>query len=586
LLDATPAVPPSSEVEEAPASDGARAGEVEDRTPLRKRLRWPFLGAFLLELVLVLGDRIPSVDSMSYFETGRNFVNGHGYTRNGAPEMHFPPIAPVSFGALEKLLGNQMYALRTWELFWAMAAVLVLTAVSWFLSRDDDVTVATAWIAVAVPGDVTLSIRAGSGSELPVVVMLLAASLLVLLGLDRTADRSPRARLLLLAGSGALVGLAYLTRPEALMPGAVVGLAVVLFALRDPDKTWGQRLTTVVKDGAAFGFAALLFVAPYVNYTHANSGSWSLTSKTQDASIDAWRAVAQDDRLERDQILYSIQPDGVHLGPETVSLTAIAREHPRNWLTIAWINTTTIFGDYLGRPWDDGLTWELIPLFLTVPAIWQMWRTRRKGSTLLFVGLGAAPLATCFLFFALPRYLIMTTAVLIPFGAWGLVDWTNRLTLGKRRLAWWIMGGLLVLSLFNAAGSLLPGSNIAERTEQRTAGRWIAANTPDDARIMTRSFHVQGYSDRDVVAMPSAEYRAMLEFARRMGVSYIVADETTVRRRRPEVYDILMRETGAPAGLKLVHQFTERGVRVKIYELDPPAPETLQPPLPLGYVSD
>jgi len=25
---------------------------------------------------LVLGDRIPSVDSMSYFETGRNFVNG------------------------------------------------------------------------------------------------------------------------------------------------------------------------------------------------------------------------------------------------------------------------------------------------------------------------------------------------------------------------------------------------------------------------------------------------------------------------------------------------------------------------------
>jgi hypothetical protein len=78
----------------------------------------------------------------------------------------------------------------------------------------------------------------------------------------------------------------------------------------------------------------------------------------------------------------------------------------------------------------------------------------------------------------------------------------------------------------------------------------------------------------------------MLEFARRMGVSYIVADENTIRRRRPEVYDILMRETGAPAGLKLVHQFTERGTRVKIYKLDPPAPPTLQPPLPLGYVSD
>jgi hypothetical protein len=500
--------------------------------------------------------------------------------------MHFPPIAPVSFGLLEKLLGNEMFALRTWELLWAMAAVAVLTAVAWFISRKDDVVVATAWIAIAVPGVVTLSIRAGSGSELPVVVMLLGAGLLTLIAVDRTAERSEAKRLLLLAGSGALVGLAYLTRPEALMPGAVVGLAVVLFALRDPDKNWGQRFATMLKHGAAFGLATLVFVAPYVNYTHSNSGSWSLTSKTKDASIDAWRAVAQDDRLERDQILYSIQPDGVSLGPETVSLTAIAREHPRNWLTIAWINTTTIFGDYVGRPWETGPTWELIPLFLTVPAIWQMWKTRKRGSTLLFVGLGAAPLATCFLFFALPRYLMMTTAVLIPFGAWGLVEWTNRLELGKRRLAWWIMGGLMVLSLIVASWNLLPYSNTAERTEQRTAGEWIAENTPKDSRIMTRSFHVQGYSHRDVVAMPSAEYRAMLEFARRMGVSYIVADENTIRRRRPEVYDILMRETGAPAGLKLVHQFTERGVRVKIYELDPPAPPTLQPPLPLGYVAD
>ena len=126
MLEATPAVPPSPEVEAAHAADVARAEERGEQVPLRKRLRWPFLATFLVELLLVLGDRIPSVDSMSYFETGRNFVNGRGYTRNGAPEMHFPPIAPVSFGLLEKVLGNQMYALRTWELFWTLAAVGIL----------------------------------------------------------------------------------------------------------------------------------------------------------------------------------------------------------------------------------------------------------------------------------------------------------------------------------------------------------------------------------------------------------------------------------------------------------------------------
>ncbi len=80
MLDATPAVPPSPEVEAAHAAEAARAEEASEPTPLRKRLRWPFLTALLVELLLVLGDRIPSVDAMSYFETGRNFVNGRGYT--------------------------------------------------------------------------------------------------------------------------------------------------------------------------------------------------------------------------------------------------------------------------------------------------------------------------------------------------------------------------------------------------------------------------------------------------------------------------------------------------------------------------
>ena len=83
-----------------------------------------------------------------------------------------------------------MFALRFWELAWGMAAVLLLTAIAWFLSRDDDVVIATAWIATLVPGVVTLAIRAGSGSELPTMVLLLGSALGVLIALDPKADRS------------------------------------------------------------------------------------------------------------------------------------------------------------------------------------------------------------------------------------------------------------------------------------------------------------------------------------------------------------------------------------------------------------
>ncbi|MFN8017035.1 MAG: hypothetical protein U0P45_02810 [Acidimicrobiales bacterium] len=582
MLDATATTAPDDLEVDAPGPDDAAPA----RKPLRRRLLWPFGVGLFVQVVLVLGDKLPSVDSVSYFETGHNFVSGNGYTRSGAPELHFPPITPVGFGLLEKLTGSDMWALRSWNLIWGMAAVLLLTAIGWYLSRDDDATVATAWLSWLVPGAITLSIKSGSGSELTTAVFVLGAALLTLWTLDTAADRSKPKLYAGLVGGGALVGLAYLTRPESLMPGATIGLAVVLVALRDKRHGWGKRFGTAIAHGAAFGLACLVFIAPYVNYQHSNTGTWALTSKTKDASIDAWRAVAENDRLERDQILYAIQPDGVSLGPETRSLTAIAREHPRGWLTIAWTNTTTILGDVFKVSWKSGPVWELMAPFILIPALVQIWRKRRNRATLLFAVLAAWPLATCFLFFALPRYMIMTIAALIPFGAWGLADWTHRMRLGRARMVWWAVGILSVVSFLGGASILLPWTNRHEHTEQRTVGEWIDRNTPKGSRIMTRSFIVQGYSHRDVVAMPSAEYRAMLEFARRKGVDYIVADESTIKSRRPEVYDILMQEEGAPVGLKLVHQFEENHQLVKVYQLDPPAPKTNEPPLFLGYVAD
>ena len=135
------------------------------------------------------------------------------------------------------------------------------------------------------------------------------------------------------------------------MPGAIIGLAALLFAFRDRRQPILKRLRHRRSATAPPSASPRCSSSPRTSCTRtATAARGRSRSKNKDASIDAWRAVAQDDRLERDQILYAIQPDGVALGPETRSLTAIAKEHPRSWLTIAWINTTTIFGDYLGHP--------------------------------------------------------------------------------------------------------------------------------------------------------------------------------------------------------------------------------------------
>lgn len=86
--------------------------------------------------------------------------------------------------------------------------------------------------------------------------------------------------------------------------------------------------------------------------------------------------------------------------------------------------------------------------------------------------------------------------------------------------------------------------------------------------------------------MPSADYFTMLEFARRMGVTYVVADPVTIGRRRPELYPVLMGDWMPPPGLKLAKTIFERGEEVRIFQLDPVPPPSDQDPIPLGYVSD
>lgn len=571
LLD--PALhPPDGE----PTDGGRPRDERGPARPLARRLAPPFAFAFVLQLVLVLGDRMPGIDALAYFESGRNVLAGRGYVRYGLPELHFPPVTPLAFATLERVLGSEMAALRTWNLAWGLATVAVLVALARTLAPDDDdVAVATAWLAPLVAGLTAIAIDGGGGSELPALCFLLSAAIVAL----RSPSGARRA-----AAAGALVALAYLTRPEALLPGLAVGAGVAILAAsrtrgRPPLRAAGRAL-------AGFAAALVVLVTPYALVRADLGGSPVATSKAQDASIESWRAIAEGDRLERDRVLYEIQPDGITLGPDTVPLTRLARQDPEGWAEIVGINARTVRGLYLDRITPEGPVWTLLPLVLLLPALVMVARSRRLAATRLLVAMAAINLATALAFFALPRYLMLTTAILVPFGAWGLVLVARRLPRPTRPVAWAAVAWLCATSLLAGAQHLVPDAEEPEHTEQRTAGEWIAEHAPEGARVLTRSYYVQAYAERPVVAWPSADWPETLAFARRLGVDYVVADESTTRIRRPEVFRTFFKSDEAPDGLRLVHSFTERDRTVRIYVLDPAAGPTLEAPIPLGYVSD
>ena len=101
---------------------------------------------------------------------------------------------------------------------------------------------------------------------------------------------------------------------------------------------------------------------------------------------------------------------------------------------------------------------------------------------------------------------------------------------------------------------------------------------------MTRSYHVQAYSHRTVVALPWGNLEQVLAFAREHGVRYLVAESAVIRARRFQLVKPLLGKD-VPPGLTMVKEFTVGG-KVRIFRLDPAPKKSTLPPIPLGYAGD
>lgn len=535
--------------------------------------------ALAVQIEIAVHDKVPSVDGLAFLEVGKNLIGGRGYVRQGSAELHFPPVVPVSIGVLHRVFGSDMAAVRAWGLITGLAVFATITLLARRLSDDDGVAVAAAWLAATVPGLSIVIARAGGGSEAPALALLLVALWLVVGVLRRPSRPAPR-----LVGAGALCALAYLTRPESLVPAVVLGCAVLWggAARRTDTEPRRARATRSILWSSAFASAFVLLSLPYVAFLHAHTGSWEFTGKSSDASISAWRAVAEHHKVARDKVLYRIDPKTDELGLPTRSLRTLAAEDPSGWLGIVRINSAQVGHQFFDLRFGPvGPTSPLLPSVFLVPAVWQLWRARKQRGVLVLAVLGAIPIITCVAFFVHARYLVLAVSALVIFAAWGLVEL-------HRRLPRWlpiipvVAATLLACSLLSAVGHRHPFS-WSDAVVQRSAGKWIARFTPEGARVMTRSYHVQYYGHRPVVAMPYGSSDEVVAFARRHGVHYLVADRTSIRGRRPQlVHDLL--DTAHPRGLRIAYESPGRLIR--IFSLDPvPAPSTT-PPIPLGYVSD
>jgi hypothetical protein len=536
--------------------------------PVRPARRPPRLGGLVLAALVVglvvrvavgLTDDAASTDETAYLHSGLSFVHGDGFERYGQPELHFPPFLPVLLGVASWFVADPHTGTVALTVVSGTLLIIPLSLLARRLAGPAG-GVATAWLAALVPGLATMPQIRGTGSEAAYALLVVSAVWLVV----SASDHHGRARLGRVAAAGVLVGLSYLTRPEGLLMVVPLGLAVLVLAHRCPP-----RAATV----AAFALPVLLCVVPYATYFHANTGRWELTGKTQDASIEAWAAVARGDRATRNGELYGLDESGLRFAAEYTPLTTLAREHPEDYRGIVGTNVSKLR--------DVVNTMTVLPLPLWLLAAVGAWRLRRSRTVWLLLAVGALPVLSSLAFFVQQRYLVVTIALAtVPMGA-ALGSLRPRLRMAATAA---VLAVAVFATVVSFRGDVAGWWHPVEQTEQRVAGEWLAAHSDPGARVMTRSMIVEFYAERPSVALPAAGLDEVLRFARHYGVDYLVADWYTVDRLMPEL-GVLM-DDDAPPGLRLVHEVRAEGREARIFALDPPAPDSSASPPPLAFTGD
>jgi Dolichyl-phosphate-mannose-protein mannosyltransferase len=543
------------------------------------------LAGFALRVAIGLTDGAPSTDETAYLRSGISLIEGHGFERGGHPELHFPPFVPFLLGLASRVVDAHVGAVVLTCL--AGTALVVPLALLGRRLAGTGAGVVTAWVAALAPGLATMPATRGAGSEAEYSLLVVTAVWLVIAATERTG----RPRLARVAGAGLLVGLAYLTRPEGLFIALPLGAAVVALPLRrrgpDGDDERDEpsvfaRLGQAVALAAGFAAPLVLCIVPYALFLHANTGRWELTAKTQDASIEAWHAVAGNDRESRDKVLYKLDDSGLRFSDEATGRTplpTLAREDPAGYAGILLTNLAQL-GKNVGG-------WWLLPVPAWVLAGLGAWRVRRSRLGMLLAAVGLLPVATAMAFFVQPRYLMVTVAL-----ATELVGaaWTTL----SGRWRWPILAGTIAMLALSSAATFYGDGGFfhpGDHTDQRRAGEWIAAHAEHDDRIMGRSMVVEYYAERTTIAVPYADVPDIIRFARHYGVQYLVVDESHASRLRPQLLPLL--ETGphvdaeaSAVGLRLVREFRAEGRITRVFALDPPPRRMSEPGPTLGFMGD
>jgi 4-amino-4-deoxy-L-arabinose transferase-like glycosyltransferase len=482
-------------------------------------------------------------DSYQYLRGGLTFSKGLGLQdMSGSPFVFLGPLYAISIGIIYRVLPGMSVetAARLCSLGGATVAVVAFyQLVRWRYSQT--VAILSAMLFALLP------LRVWSGQWILTNGLALGLALSGIAVLFRKEKPIPIHALV----AGILIGLAYLTRSDALVFSLGAFAYVLIFA---KSRSLPARLNASLL--FLFGFACLAL--PYHLWLHSNTGAWTTTATAFN--------------LDASEALYQGAPSPLAGWHFDQNLATFVSHTPDLSLHALWTRYIYFAQIEIAR-----LRYLIGPWFLTLPLV-------LVGGIRFLIALGKRRIDAFWqtlllsLLFVLPlfhvedRYLLPALPVLC---LW-LVDGAS--TIGKWIGRYWPqrfpalspawISTTLVLLILGSYGyrlaTLLPAVN--SQNLAKDVAVWMQAENLPEGKIMAQEPAVAFHRSATHVWLPDGSVEQVIRYARQRDVRYVFVSSRDLNMLQK---NLLPDNQSLPIGLVALRRFEEHGVTARLFELTP-----------------
>ncbi|MBA7630966.1 hypothetical protein ES703_38493 [subsurface metagenome] len=507
------------------------------------------------------------VDGVGYAISGKNLLSGLGYSYQGSPQLANPPFYSILIGILWLPVQNLEFSGQIVSVISGSLLVIPI----FYLAKKMYTRQAGILCAIFVVVCPPLIFGSTEVRVASLYTLLLWAA--VAIGWKALRSHS----LFWSALTGLMLALCYLTRAEAIM---LLPIFLLLYLLLFKLKVGvSSSIAKSIASKSVLLIAAFALVSsPFWVFLYGQTGRWTLSTRGPYTFIGYYGGNWEKDNFELAANPEAAQSEWLDQG----GLLNFVMSNRHKILARWGHNVVSIWSgqdkqvQLLGIPrWAlrGGLIFLL--LFVSFAFIRFIWNRHIAAKHIYLLIIASSSLI--YFFFAIdwryfypyiPFFLIGLAQIAVMIRNWAKKNsaYGNR-TLAKI-VAYFPIGALL-LGMSGYSGVLIGKKIDYAPYEYKIMGQWMKENINDieNKIVMSRKMGVPFYAGAKHEPLYYGEYPELIIYAGSRRVDYLVIDQWTIPRTRPQ-FSFLLEDNTKHPDLQLVHTIKYESRKIVLYKIE------------------